>query len=182
MVRFAQRNIWSESHWRLYERACESVIFCIKTTVVRRELGFDDLIEVDYCKALAFPQYIRQRFNDGNTCHGFFVDNRLATIGWTSPGYIELDVGQRMPCPAALGMFDFYTYKEYRSRGYYTSALMQLILAAQHSGFGKAYIAVDPGNLPSIKGIERVGFTQAMRITRRIRFGVRTFAKEDVIP
>jgi hypothetical protein len=53
--------------------------------------------------------------------------------------------------------------------------LMHLI---RDSGADVALIGVDPGNLPSIKGIERAGFEPLYRLTRLRRFGRDVFTKQ----
>lgn len=180
-LRYLREVVRSDTHWLIYERNLRGGTVRIDTTVVHRELSVRDLLDLGYFKALKFPQTIKRRMDAGNVCHGFFTDSRLATIGWSSSEYLELDVGVRFSCPHALGLFDFFTYEAFRSRGYYTNALTQLIVIATQLGFSKAHIAVDPGNIPSIKGIERAGFCRVLRTTRRRRFGLRNIVTETYV-
>ena len=168
------RMVHSESEWLIYVRHLTDVPEVGKMAK-RRELGFQELLNLGYLKAQAFPEEIRRRFSRRNVCHGFFSDGRLATLGWSSPDYLELDRNAYFPCESAVGLFDFITEKALRSRGHYTNALMQLAIVAQRSGFKSAYIAVDPANIPSVKGIERAGFRPAFRVVRLRRLGITQF-------
>jgi hypothetical protein len=178
LLAYVRQVAWSESHWLVYERSLTEDLPSISVPLVRRDLAVGDLERLGYEKALAYPEGIKRRFEDRNLCHGFFVGEQLATVGWTSAGYLELDQDLRFPCPGAVGLFDFNTFERFRARGYYTNALLQLFLAMRRAGFGSAYIAVDPGNVPSIKGIERAGFRLKLRIVRRRRLGVRAILQQ----
>ena len=149
--------------------------------LLRRELAFQDLVRVGYFKAKAFPEGINNELRRGSVCHGFFDGEQLVTIGWTSREYLELDVDVRITCPAEIGLFDFLTFEDFRSKGYYTSALSQLVMFAKEKGFERACIAVDPGNAASIKGIERAGFRRVMLVSRHVRFGIRRIVTENYL-
>ncbi len=173
--------IWSDSQWLIYEMMLGEGDLRVRPMVERRKLGFPDLVDLGYFKAQYFPEAMQRRMESGAVCHGFFVGDRLATIGWTTSGYLELDVSLRVSCAGSAGLFDFYTYKEFRSRGYYTNALLQLLAVTRDAGLDKAYIAVDPSNVASIKAIERAGFHRLRRITKRRRFGVSQVIKEEIL-
>ena len=178
---YVHEALWSDSQWLIYEKTFGDGELSVPPRVVRRELGFGDLFDVGYFKAQNFPEAMQHRMESGAVCHGFFFGDRLATIGWTTSNYLELDVSLRVSCPGSAGLFDFYTYKEFRARGYYTNALMQLFVVARDAGFAKACIAVDPSNVASIKAIERAGFQRLRRITKRRRFGVSRVIKEEIL-
>ena len=172
LVSYPRQRGWSDSEWLVYERVLTEDLAVASEALVRRELSFNELKAFGYDKAIAFPEAIKRRFQDHNVCHGFYVEGQLTTLGWSSPDYLELDQDLRFPCPGTVGLFDFTTYERFRSRGYYTNALLQLFVAMRKIGFGTACIAVDPGNLPSIKGIERAGFRLQFRFVRRWRLGL----------
>lgn len=180
-LEYVRQRLWSEEQWVIYERTLSDGISFPRAIVTRRELGLRELVELGYFKALEFPDALRSRIDSGNLCHGFFEGDRLATIGWSSPGYLELDVDLRVPCPNSIGMYDFLTYKEFRSKGYYTNALNQLLAVMSHAGYSKALIAVSPNNSSSRRGIEKAGFRQALRVMRRARFGVREIYREELV-
>lgn len=173
MIGYVRQWLWSESQWLIYEKRLSGGKSSLRPIVTRRELGFSDLVELRYFKALDFPDSIRLRLDSGNLCHGFFERDQLATIGWSSADYLELDVDVRVACIRSVGLYDFITYAEFKSRGYYTNALAQLIGVMRDKGYEAVRIAVDPDNIPSIKGIERAGFRRTMCVIRRCRFGVR---------
>lgn len=173
-AQFLGRMSHSESEWLIYVCQLKDVPNAGELTV-RRELSFQDLLNLGYLKAQAFPEEIRRRFARRNVCHGFFSDGRLATLGWSSADYLELDRNAYFPCESAVGLFDFVTERALRSRGHYTNALMQLALVARRGGFKSAYIAVDPANIPSFKGIERAGFRPAFRVVRLRHLGITQF-------
>lgn len=171
---------WSDNQWLVYERLLAEDLPVVSKWLIRRELTFSQLEGMAYDKALASPEAIMRRFRDRNVCHGFFLGEQLATIGWTSPGYLELDRDLRLSCPGAIGLFDFHTFEQFRSRGCYTTALSQLFVEMRRIGFSQAYIAVDPGNVPSITGIERAGFRLKLRMVRRWRLGVPFVVQDEV--
>jgi GNAT superfamily N-acetyltransferase len=172
-LEYLRRMIWSDTCWFVYSRLAIDESPEVDELVARRQLGLRELAEVGYPKLKAYPEQIRRRFSEGNVCFGFFVGERLATIGWSSPGYLELDRDCRIPCRGAVGLYDFETLKDFRSRGYYTNALMQIAKVEGSARREALFIAVDPGNTPSIRGIERAGFQRVACVRRRRRFGVR---------
>lgn len=177
---YLRDRLWSDTHWLVYERVLAGDTDRVAEAVSLRELGTRELAEVGYFRMKAFPEDITRRFRDGHVCHGFYVGNCLATVGWSSAGCLELDANVRFPCPTAVGLFDFHTFKEFRSRGYYTNALQQLANVMRDKHFTRALIAVDPGNLPSVRGIERAGFRRVLQVTRRRRLGVSTIRQRSV--
>ena len=178
LMAYLRQEIWSDSQWLVYERLLTEEPAVASEPLVRRELGFAELQRLGYDKAVAFPEGIKRRFEERNVCHGFYAGDELATIGWSSPEYLELDQDLRLAFPGAAGLFDFNTFEQFRYRGYYTNALRQLFVTMRQIGFRRAYIAVDPGNAPSIKGIERAGFRLKSRIVRRRRFGIRAVVQQ----
>jgi GNAT superfamily N-acetyltransferase len=167
------RAFWSSDQWLIYEHAPQPARRETFTTL-HRPLGFDDLVQLGYSKALAFPENLRQRFERGDSCHGFFHSGQLVTLGWSGANYMELNIGETLPCPSAWGLFDFVTLPAFQGRGFYTDALRQLVHLAHESGFKSCWIAVHPANIPSIKGIERAGFRPSRRISKRRLLGVTT--------
>jgi Acetyltransferase (GNAT) family len=176
-LEYLQRVVWSETDWLVYVRTLTDEVAEVRQVVARRQIALPELAGCGYAKALAFPEEMERRFRDRNVCFGFYAGDRLATIGWSSPDYLELDRDLRYPCRGAVGLYDFETFREFRSRGYYTNALIQLAGVMRDTGCKTLYIAVDPANVPSIRGIERAGFRRTLRITRRSRFGARMISQ-----
>lgn len=177
---YLREKCWSEQRWLIYK--CDGTFTTgdVSEPVSRRRLDFQELLKLSYVKARAFPEGIRQRYERGEVCEGFFVKDDLATLGWVSRGYLELDVGTTLSLGGAAGLYDFVTLERYRGRGFYTSALRQLLRLLGNEGMAAIYIAVDPGNVASIRGIERAGFKLERHIYRRWRFGMAEVVEERV--
>lgn len=179
IIEYASHIIWSQERWLIYERTLDGENSSQSATIERRELGLNELVDLGYFKARDYHQVIKSRIESGNICHGFFAQESLVTIGWSSPDYLELDTDFRISCPGSVGLYDFVTCSEFRSKGYYTSALVQLLNVMRQRGYEKALIAVAPNNTPSIKGIERAGFQQAVVFMRFRRFGAQKIGREE---
>jgi GNAT superfamily N-acetyltransferase len=165
-------TLYSETHWNIYiHNAADN---CVPSDLLFqcRKLTYEDLLKLRYYKVIAFPEEVRLRFDNNNTCYGFYTGGNLATIGWSSDGYLELDRGVIFPCASEAALFDFLTLPEFRSRGLYTNALRYLIEDKHKSGVGSVYIAVDADNAFSVKGIQAAGFRLHMYFRRRKIFGV----------
>lgn len=170
-VAFFYERVWSNAEWLVYEHPLNPDSGESLELVQHRVLDFDDLFREQYFKAIEFPSAIRERFANGAVCHGFFVQNDLVTVGWSTAGHLELDVGISLQKPGAVGLYDFFTYTQFRGKGYYSRALEYLLYEMSCAGYTQAFIAVDPGNLPSRKAIDRAGFVLRSRVSRHRRFG-----------
>lgn len=168
---YLRDRIWSETDWIIYELNLSKEIRQPSAPLQQREIGLEELTRLPYFKGRVFPEEMDRRLTRRNSCHGFFVGGCLATVGWVSTEYLELDKGLNFPCPGGAGIYDCFTIKEFRSRGYYTNALIQMAEEVKSRGARGAYIAVDPNNIPSVKGIEKAGFRPLVRLTRRRRLG-----------
>lgn len=166
-----QQWLWSEARWLVYKIDIADYQRGASLPLSRCHLGFDSLQELNYFKAIAFPEEIRTRLDSGARCNGFFIDSALVNIAWITGGYLEMEPGVCIREVGCVGIFDCYTLPEHRSKGIYTDALIQLIGAVRGEGATLALIAVDPVNHASIKGIERAGFEPFYRLTRVRRFG-----------
>jgi RimJ/RimL family protein N-acetyltransferase len=140
----------------------------------------DGLIAHGYFKALAFPETIRARLNRGERCYGFFVDHELVNIAWTTRGALILEPGWSIDEAGSVGIYDCYTLPAHRGKGIYTDTLVRLLSGAQQEGARSAFIAVDPENRASIKGIERAGFTARYKLSRSRRFGKQWLRRSEV--
>lgn len=162
---------WSDSVWLIYRIELAQYRRTVPLRLKPAELDFAALHRHGYAKATAFPEVIQARFESGTRCVGFFVEGMLANLAWTTSGYLEIEPGLSLGENNCIGIFDCLTFPEHRSRGYYTESLIQLAQEARSRGAGAVLIAVDPGNVPSVKGIERAGFAPYFRISRGRRLG-----------
>lgn len=170
-----QEWLWSESAWLIYRLDVSTYQRGTRLPLERSSLGFSTLVQLQYFKALAFPEAIAGRLTSGAVCHGFFLGGELVNIAWTMHGYLELESGLIRPEQKSVGIFDCFTLPAHRAKGIYTDSLIALVQLIRSQGAGVALIAVDPVNHASIKGIERAGF-QAFSLLRRVR----RFGRESI--
>lgn len=168
------QRVWSIDEWRIYEHNSPTPPSGPAYATSHKLLSFEDLVKFGYAKALSFPEDLQRRYSRGDSCHGFFVADQVATLGWSGAGYMELNTNETVACESAWGLFDFMTIPAFQGRGYYTDALRQLVAMAHENHFRSVWIAVHPANVPSIKGIERAGFHPSTLLTKRRVLGVST--------
>jgi GNAT superfamily N-acetyltransferase len=166
--------LWAETDMLVYGAKAAAYQPEPGSRLQHRCLDFSALRKLRYFKALLFPEAIGDRLESGAVCHGFFLDSEIATIAWTTCGYLEIEPGVRAVDERSVGIYDCYTTPAHRSKGFYTESLIFLVHAFREHGVDSALIAVDPGNLASIKGIERAGFEPRYRLQCLRRFGRRT--------
>jgi hypothetical protein len=171
-ISFALNALYSETRWDIYIHKGFGELDSSQPLMLCRSLQYQDLLDAKYAKVVAFPEEIRLRFNRRDTCYGFYSNDILAVVGWSSNGFLELDHGVVFPCPSEIALFDFVTLPEFRGRGLYTGALRHLVKNIDTPGVRSAYIAVDPDNVPSVKGIRRAGFNPIHRIRRKRVLGL----------
>lgn len=139
----------------------------------REEVSFEALVELRYFKALYYPEAIRGRFLAGERCHGFFLDDQLTNVAWSTRGILNVDPQLSIECADGVGIYDCWTMAEFRGRGIYPESLRMLLAQFGEEGYSNVLIAVDPDNIRSIKGIERVGFSPLKRVKTTVRLGKR---------
>lgn len=180
-ISFTVNTLYSESLWDLYIYKGFGDSDSSAPLVQCKTLKYQDLLDAHYFKVVAFPEEIRSRFDKQNICYGFYSNENLAVVGWSSDGYLELDHGVVFPCPSEVALFDFMTLPEFRGRGLYTNALSYLV-RKDKSGARSVYIAVDPNNIPSVKGIQRAGFSPFLCISRRRVLGFAFISRSPAQP
>jgi GNAT superfamily N-acetyltransferase len=179
-ISFTLTTLYSESVWNIYIYTALSDLGASPPLMQCRTLKYQDLLDARYFKVAAFPEEIRVRFDRRNICYGFYSNESLAVVGWSSDGYLEVDHGVFFPCPSQVALFDFVTLPEFRGRGLYTNALRHLVRNMDNPGAGSVYIAVDPSNAHSVKGIRSAGFSPYLRISRRRILGFAFVSRSPV--
>ncbi len=174
--------VWSQDVWLIYYSEGQSSAGPTTVSLKHRRLSLDELQHFEYYKAVSFPEMVKKRLDKGATCHGFFLDNDLAHIAWTTRAYLELEAGLDIPDPRCVGIFDCFTPPAHRGKGIYPTVLTRLLSDDSPERAESYLIAVDPGNLPSIKGIERAGFTPLYELKRTRRLGRNLIQKRDFQP
>lgn len=127
-----------------------------------------DSIEDQWLQVMCdnFPEkHFSQRIlDDLQQCYIVIVNGQLAAFAWITTSSclvseinFNLDVGAR-----SFYIYDCFVISHYRRQGFYR-ALLTKILAdyrVRHGAdyFRTVYIASEPGNIPSIRAIMRVGF------------------------
>jgi RimJ/RimL family protein N-acetyltransferase len=164
--------VWSDTAWVIYGQDLSSFALTPRLSLTESNLDFDGLLRHGYFKANEFPEAMRARLASGARCHALLTNDRLANIGWTTRGYLELQAGVQIRDEASLAIFDCFTVYEFRSKGIYTDSLIRMLAYGRDSGALRALIGVDPDNLPSIRAIENAGFQPLYRLDFRRRFGI----------
>jgi RimJ/RimL family protein N-acetyltransferase len=171
--------IWSDIVWLLYHQDLQGFRQAPRLPLSESALDFEALLKLDYFKAHAFPEVIRERLDSGQHCHGCFLEGQFANLGWTSCGYLEIERGVRIYEKDSIAIFDCYTLPAFRSKGIYTDSLIRMLNHGRDKGALHALIAVDPDNIVSIRAIEKVGFKPLHRLTLSRRFGRRLSRESD---
>lgn len=171
--------ISSETSWLIYKINTAGYERKARLPLVQKELAFESLVQHKYYKALSFPERVRSRMTAGHRCFGFFDGDELANVGWISTGLLVLELWTLdITEDACSGIYDCYTFPAYRSKGIYTDTLIRLVNLLRAEEIPTVLISVDPGNVMSIRGIERAGFIPHYKLTRRRRFGRDSFEKQ----
>ncbi len=178
--RFTQLFI-DRTDYLIYQKTPGYVFGGAALSIRREELTFEELVELRYFKALYYPEAIRGRFLAGERCHGFFVDDMLANIAWSTRGVLNVDPHLSIECADGVGIYDCWTMAEFRGRGIYPETLRMLLTRFGEEDYGNVLIAVDPDNIRSIKGIERAGFLPLKRVKTTVRLGKR-FVRSEPFP
>jgi hypothetical protein len=168
-----------EDRWWIYERTLTTEHLDLDQGMEWREFRAEDLRRLGYFKIQQFPEMIERRLKQGAICHGLLLDGRLANLGWTQLGELELDSGAVLRDPTMGAIFDCYTVPEYRGRGLYPKSLIGMMQKLREAGAKKAWIGVDPDNLASIRGIEKAGFGERFLFLRRRVVGLTRFKRDS---
>jgi hypothetical protein len=171
--------LWSESAWLIYRVDLGSYGGEPALQLVRREMGFDALREKGYYKAVMFPEAIRGRLERAQRCNGFFLNDELVNVAWTTRGRLIVERGVSIEDADCLGIYDCFTLPAHRSKGIYKDTLVCILGSARRDGFKRALIAVDLNNIPSIRGIEGAGFAPLYELIRRRRFGRQSLSRTE---
>jgi len=170
---------WSEETWLIYTQSTARLTYLQSLPLEHAVLNIEDLKEHGYFKLIAFPESIRDRIRVGEQCNGFFWDGALVNVGWISVGYLVLDGRLRINLGDGVGVYDCFTLPGHRSKGIYTETLIRMVKSIRENAGTAAFIAVDPGNVFSVRGIERAGFQPYYALKRRRRFGSEKLIKSE---
>ena len=138
-----------------------------------RSLDMDGLLEARFFKAVGFPEDIRARFAQGETCVGVFFDGTLGHVSWMTPGLLHIDRGlPDIDIPGGVGIYDMFTLPDFRGRGAQTTALLTLCRDAARTDHDRAVALVREGNGASRHVFRKCGFDEVGTLRYRRTLGV----------
>lgn len=175
--------VFSQSSWLIYRIGTREYDRVPRLILAQKPLTLDSMVAHGYEKARLLPDRIQARIEAGHRCFGFFDGESLANIGWVCSGLLVLEPFKlelkEADCSA---IYDCVTFPEHRSKGIYTDTLIRLVSLLRSEGAATVLIAVDPGNVMSIKGIERAGFVPHFKLVRYRRWGRDRFERVPFLP
>jgi hypothetical protein len=103
-----------------------------------------------------------QRFSCGDRCFAVLDNGKILSYFWVQFGlkdFGELHLKFNLQ-PNQCWMYNAITVKAARGHGLYPNIIRYMAKSLLCSGFNEAFIDVTPGNLPSIRGLEKAGSTK----------------------
>lgn len=123
-----------------------------------------DLVRAAMAAASEDPRDVESRLGRGDECFGWRYGNDIVGFGWATRA--ERRIGGSL-FPAAHGrvyLYNFHSIPPHRGRGLYPALLLQMRAVLGREGHSVFVIDVDPGNVPSVRGIEKAGFQPEARM------------------
>lgn len=169
MLRAIRKKIFCVYSEQLYKLMFSQV----RNVLPRQEVSFvqinkNNYREVEFVRSGAFyVRDFRKMLSLGDYGIYVCVDGRPVGYGWakvkTSKDYF-FHVSDCYLCR-------FYVNPEWRGKNFYPAMICKLIQDFRKEGFGTFYIAVESTNIPSQKGIEKVGFVyqKTLRFRRLLK-------------
>jgi GNAT superfamily N-acetyltransferase len=106
------------------------------------------------------PSEVQRRFATRRRCYAAMVEGNLAAYGWVT--FDEERIGEMGVyihlVPGEAYIWDCVTAPPYRQCGLYTALLAHIVDELRREGLCRIWIGADGDNLPSQKGMARVGF------------------------
>ncbi len=125
----------------------------------------DKMLEVMYFNR----QSLQERFNEGERCFAVFEKGKIVSYFWALFGFRdfnELHMRFRLRSNQTW-MYNAVTVKSARGRGLYPNIICYMAKALAKSGIDEAFIDVESGNAPSIRGLEKAGSTRIALVRMR---------------
>jgi CelD/BcsL family acetyltransferase involved in cellulose biosynthesis len=158
---------WERREMRVYVLDAADAAQRPVTTVMHRDVLEDLLcyepVESSQPTRADFMRTALGRLGEGYHLYSRVEDGRLVHWGWLidrqeTSQMPEIDQTLTLP-PASAVLFDFYTHRVYRGRGFYGQALQQIIAdASRVPGVQHVVISALATNGPSCLAIEKAGF------------------------
>jgi len=128
----------------------------------------------------AKPHKFLKRFKRKHICVTAEYNRELAFFNWISIGEWSLIDGRYNNLnDSEFFIYDAYTIPEYRRNGIWQSMLATELRVMKEKGYKGCYVLVEENNLPSIKGIEKVGFEKIGKVKKVKVLGLKIIRKEN---
>jgi GNAT superfamily N-acetyltransferase len=156
-ARWVRGFLWSESVHRFFGASIARMPDCGADAEIRPATDADRS-----AIAVAFPHVpYEQRAAHGDLCWLAYVGGRLAHQTWTSTtrAFIPQVEYERRLAPDEVYFYDCVTAPDLRGRGLYPAAVV--FAARRHLPLGRtrAVLGVLLDNAPSLRGVEKAGFS-----------------------
>jgi len=187
VFRFLGEHIWSDREFRIY----------FLDAAIGRQTHFDKVLQRDSIQdLLAFRPTERwqtrqkflgtalQRLAQGMHVYTYVENGILIHSGWQierqeRARFSEVEQDYTFPSGTAV-LFDSYTHPAARRRGIQQKSLRQRLRdAAEIEGVERIFTAALADNTPSIRSIEKVGFSYKLSLFRSRRFGNTRRSRSD---
>ncbi|GLX79300.1 hypothetical protein tinsulaeT_26400 [Thalassotalea insulae] len=148
------------------------------------EIGLlnEDILEQMIRHSEALPEkYYRQRLAEGDICYYQTYKQELVNYNWISLTTCSTYRGSAKEIPFYwLGKgqaftYDFYTYQQYRRKGYGAMIKRYMIADLAAKGINTIYSSVEPGNINSLNIHLRLGY-QLVNAIQNFKFMDKTFS------
>lgn len=158
-------------------KACYIVKIIIKSVAEPDpNLKIKELTTVDIDKMLEVMYLSRhglqKRFNQGERCFAVLEEDKIVSYFWAQFGFKdfnELHLKFRLRSNQTW-MCNAVTVKSARGRGLYPNIICHMAKTLAQSGINEAFIDVEPGNAPSIRGLEKAGSTRIALVRMKKKF------------
>ncbi|RKY10260.1 MAG: hypothetical protein DRP66_00125 [Planctomycetota bacterium] len=124
------------------------------------------------------PKSLAKRFDDGDRCFGIIENDELISYFWAEFKHKELhELRLEFELPGRQAwMYNAITVGKARGRACYPNVIRFMAQSLRQSGFREAYVDVDPANIPSVKGLEKAGYTRVVMIDMKKIFSKVTYS------
>ena len=124
-----------------------------------RRAGSEDVPELAQAMGYSNPEPVLSRFGEGKQCYIVRVEGKLVSYGWIT--FDQEDIGElglriRLNTGEAY-IWDCATLLAYRGQRLYPALLAYMLAELKNVGYWRAWIGTDADNLPSQRGVARVG-------------------------
>lgn len=131
------------------------------------------------CDRYPQKQFHLRMIHDCQQCYIATMSGQLAAYAWVTTSSCHVsEINFNLPAGRGrIYIYDCFVGPDFRRRGIYNALLIRILtdyrLPRWPDGYDTAWIAVQPGNTASVRGIRRAGFGEFARV-RYVRLGAFT--------